>query len=435
MGPLWPLLLSLVEIMRLSKKNLTIFLSLMGILSLCAGFIILYLSPLKEWSFSDLLDGHSVSSTNQEKLEREVMAHVLEEVSYLWRYGDTRNWLESVTSCEEFTKAADVYGQRVLQCNPDFVNCFGQSRSFRKHFQKSGVEVDLIGEIVPVHFLDYPEVQTFGYKARVLVGSTQGHIILPSLCHEVALPRRMYPLNAAEENERLAWDSMNQYLFVDKFQVTNRDLKVWAKLSGASEVKELVAPLVEGKSPYSQATGLNSSQMRNYCSFFGKQVLSSQVLDAMSFHPGNLDRVRAERFSLAPYPWSIRERDGFLYEIREGEKERPTQEDCHLVTTAECFEDWPELVSSPQSPTWSGIFQVLGGLPEYVRNPYRPRDNLRASSIYFPATSSWHRLGARAYWDGEGDQQRNFNWRFESPPEVFDRFEVAFRCMRWEYRQ
>lgn len=363
-----------------------------------------------------------LSSQDQQSFKRD-----LQIISNIWRNGDIWNSLSSNTECADIYDQAQYYGDHILQCNPEVLKCLS-GHSLLEH-----LKIRVKG---PVHYHDFPEVFDRGLRVTVSNGIKSGNLILPWSCHQMALPQRLYPINASRADEREGWDSFQAEVFVDQYLVRFVDLKVWAELSLDENLKEKVNSLKEGHSPYAVATGLNAGEMHSYCAFYGSEVLSSQVLDAMSFFPRDISNPRPDRFRLPPYPWSARERDSFLYDIRFGERgelEAPydmTQEECLKVFTSECLEEFSKYKHSPLSPTWSGIFQVLGGFPEYVVNPLRPRDNLRASSFYFSAKSPWHRVGQRAYWDGVGFGLRNFNWRLEYPDEKFDSFKIGFRCMK-----
>ena len=94
---------------------------------------------------------------------------------------------------------------------------------------------------------------------------------------------------------------------------------------------------------------------------------------------------------------------------------------------------------SIKSSSWSGIFQVLGGYPEAMKNPFHNNKNLKLSSFYFNASSLWHELGLRGSWDGmsfdvnrlEVDEKLKFQkklMKLESLPS--SDIKITFRCMR-----
>lgn len=389
-------------------------------------FVALFLFAFGIYSFRYDIDyprKHVKINTEIEKFSK--------ELSFIWRNGDTRGWLDNADHCQDVRASLENYGQHTLQCNPRLMSCLLENENFVQSFFG---DRDLRFRMTPIHFTSHPEVQTSGQLLNIeflnLGNESRFSLVLPSLCHEVRVRSRRYPLDASRDDRISSWDNFGQNVFVDKYQVRVQDLKIWKELADEESLRNRIDQLVAGRSEYEVVGELNSDEMHSYCQFFGKQVLSSHVLDAMSLHPVDLDQDRPERFILAPYPWSIRRDDGFLYEFSQGREEEVSSEECQRAMTLECYEKWPELQSHPLSPTWSGIFQVLGGIPEYVVNIQRPRENLRASAFYFKSKSRWHRLGTRAYWDGEGHSYRNFNWRLEQPDER-DHFPVAFRCMRY----
>ena len=81
-----------------------------------------------------------------------------------------------------------------------------------------------------------------------------------------------------------------------------------------------------------------------------------------------------------------------------------------------------------KSSSWIGIFQVMGGFPQYLEPGIYQEENIFLSSKYFDNNSNWHRLGRRSYWSGKGFQDKDFSK--DIMPSNIDEMGVGFRCMR-----
>ena len=155
--------------------------------------------------------------------------------------------------------------------------------------------------------------------------------------------------------------------------------------------------------------------MENFCSFKGKQVMLAHFFDAATFLPMDLNEKIPMKALRSPYYWTKKSSD--------------YKSDCKLIYSKDCLAKAPYQLNSI-GPTWAGIQDSMGGVFEVFRNPIDPESNLRASSFYFDSKSSWHKLGFRAGWNGEGFDLRDFDFRGLNPFVAIDKFQVGFRCMR-----
>ena len=386
------------------------------ILSVLVFLILIYfIAPEKFEKFNQVLQSPKKDSSYDNLYKSSVL------LSRIWHQGDYAD-LSSENTCSSFLDLSKLYGHRVFQCNPYFLNCLISESHLFKDIRFKGES--FAERFRPVHFHDFPQVQTMGFLVELSDNNKTVEVILPSLCHEVGLPQKKFSL---DHKSNKLWDATGREIYVDKFQVSKGDiLYSQALLEGVRLPEEMPSDFFE------VMANLNRLEMNEYCHSLGKEVLTSHVLDAMSFYYVKIEQEDFERLILPPFPWSKRVDSGFLYEAQGPNEYLPSLDNCTLVYTRECLDDYKKYLYHPLSPTWSGIFQVLGGVPEYVNNLISPRQNIRASSFYFPATSEVHELGKRVYWDGQANEQRNFNWGFYNPKltDDEDEFKVAFRCMR-----
>jgi hypothetical protein len=204
------------------------------------------------------------------------------------------------------------------------------------------------------------------------------------------------------------FDTFNRHIYFDQHLVTNSEINEWIIFDKGASTKGL-KPVFLGNDLFLPADNLSLNQMQNYCSFKGKHLMSAQVYDAATFLTQDRNR--------SPYYWSKKSNEANI--------------NCELIFSKECLaaKKW-KINSTP--PTWAGLYDSLGGLPEVVRNPIDPESNLKASSYYLSKNSPWHRLGFRAHWDGLEHSQRNFNFKGIDFANSADNLRVGFRCMREE---
>lgn len=340
------------------------------------------------------------------------------EISKVWRQGI---WNEEMAShCPYLIKTSKV-------CRPEYLQCWLASKKGR--LGNVLVERHKSGDYFSVQHSYKVKNQYFPIKPLKLTlvnGAYSSSFLLQSNCDDSYLPQRKYAAGVQKTyRHEWTWDNFNQHIYIDRFPVTFWDLHFFS---------DLKIPYPKDKKDWRlPASGLTSAQMENYCLKIGKEILQSQVFDAASFLPMDLNNASPSRVVRAPYPWSRRKTDGHLYKAKKGELSLTT-ENCRRVYTKECLKLFPFGDYEKYAPTWMGIFQSLGGYFEYVKNPREPKQNLKASSLYFDAKSEAQQLGYRLYWDGEDFLYRNFNWKYDSPDTAEETFKVTFRCMKRVYQ-
>ena len=270
-----------------------------------------------------------------------------------------------------------------------------------------------------------PHGPQLGYQIQLTYREESLQIILSQECAETFLPERRYAYGEYSKNRRdnFRWDNFGQKIFIDRYLVSNRDLKVWSDLGLAPKAIQFDAGL-----PDNPALKLTKSQMLSYCAFRGKQLMQAHILDAASFHPMDIQNVRPKSSLRNPYPWT-RKKGTFLNKALNDKGSLFKKEYCKKIFTSECGETALLGASVARSRSWMGMYQVLGGQLEAVRNAVQPKYNLKASSQHFDIHSAWHKIGKRAYWDGVGHTERNFGWKRGEVPSKYP-LGVGFRCFR-----
>ena len=332
------------------------------------------------------------------------------------------------------------------QCQPSFIQCFFEKRDKEKR-------PHLVVEKQGRKFGVYAQKYTTGYYRIITRENTSGvsipnyailvslslmmngrssdsslPVLLEDACGEVYLPQRIYAYGPYLKSKDWRWDNFSQNVYIDKNLVTYEDIDEWLDYNAsqgemAKEIRRKVKWPKERLQWKRPVSGLSKKEMKHFCSFRGKQLLEAHYYDAATFHPGDFSNVKPLKNIRGPYPWTNKSMHFFSQNL----------EFCSKVFTKECLSGpGGERVYEhyrKHSTSWIGMFEILGGVPEAVRNVIDPKKNLKASSYYFSADSSWHKLGMRAYWDGSAFEERNFDWIDVKKNLI----EVSFRCMKFTY--
>ena len=341
---------------------------------------------------------------------------------------------------------ADIFYYR---CNPHFLECIFESKkgllktekpyTVRAVKNKQGRFTSFLGKQADRGSL----TPNNSLNIKISVPET-GHYLNFSLendCHDVYLPKRVYSYfrktsdieNLGPKNQFL-WDNFNSRIFIDKFQVRWRDIADWLRVDKFLKIQGFPEDI---KRLHEAATSLSKIQMEEYCAFRGKQLLPAHYFDAATVLPGNMDNSKDFYLKHYYYPWTIREKDSFVYKYA-NDKNLDftfTKKSCSRVYSKECQKKFNLNIWATGFSSWTELRQILGGNMEYLRNPRMKEQNLKVSSFSFPLDSEWHKLGVRGYWDSE-----KIIWSYPDgkrgrvrylPPEGDQNPGIGFRCMKY----
>ncbi|ATH09100.1 hypothetical protein BIY24_14450 [Halobacteriovorax marinus] len=365
------------------------------------------------------------------KLEREVQVieRVLDtskKISQKWEEGATSSeWKDIGKYCPDL-QLKDIVDISYSKCNSEFLNCYLENNS------SLGIIKNSKGKYYSVlsrqNSLE-ENISAFSLRVQVKLDDSVYNIDLEDTCRDTYLPRKSYGYKTKTSPKRKfdwTWDNFNRNIYVDKFLVTNREVNEWIETLGLN---------IEKKFPLERpSVFLSLDEMKKYCAFKGKSLASAQVVEAASFYPSGSSDKAGRTLIRYDYPWTRRSGDSFLFKMKRDSDLPLTKFDCEKAYVQDCFEVTPFISHMTKSSSWSGIFQVMGGPFEAYENSLEPKENLRASSFYFPAQSSVHMLGEKLYWDGVAHLDKNIDWKKEKPSGVDGRsLEIGFRCMRNMY--
>lgn len=360
---------------------------------------------------------------------------------HFWTNGDYEGkYLRGEKTCKNnFGNLKEIWGD-YLKCNPEFIKCILENEFplTIKNFTLVPLKnaQGNILEIVSKSLQNLEGAPNYGVKMSLAlegeIGKNTLSFVLEDNCQEILLPERTYafgPFKMDDIEKDFKWDNVGRKIYADRRMVSIRDIIEWAD---ATHLENLISSKLREDSklwPF-PATFLTVDNMRKYCAFKGKKVLSAHVYDAFTFIPFNLDNKFPKRIYRSPYPWSKKSNDAWPYKMKKYDDYQITDEDCKNCYSQECVGKISINEYFKESVSWAGLFGVLGGIMEYLENPIHPRENLKASSKFFTGDSDWHALGIRAFWDGQGHNINHFDFSNKSPKNESEFFEVGFRCMK-----
>ena len=256
----------------------------------------------------------------------------------------------------------------------------------------------------------------------------QSFFSVEDTCLDIPLEQKIYTIGSQRPGQLdWLWDNDKTQVYVDRYLVSRGDFYHWIKFHDPKTAEDWK---VEGLEFYEIADNIPRALQEKYCLDHGKELLNSHYADAASFYPSQLD---AEVFAIiprGPYPQGRRRQNSKLGLIRE-DKKTADQIDwrdlCQEIHLGACQEHRKLLARDEISLSWSGIFHVLGGVMESVKNPKNPEQNLIPSSFYFPYDSEVHQVGIRGSWDGESFVGKNLSLPFNLELDQ-EKVSIGFRC-------
>jgi hypothetical protein len=356
----------------------------------------------------------------QEKIGLKRLIQNSSEIHKLWIEGEeSREWSLIKARCLKHLNITQKFDESLLRCSPVLLQCHAL---FSKNLNYKLVEFEEVDNM-PYRSMtktnsSYSGIRETGVSVTIedIQSKKRLDIFLADQCHEVYLEQRAYAYGEPVEikdGEDYRFDNFNRHIYFDTHLVTNAEVNDWLRF-GSSETNRGIK-VKSGNDLFLPAVDLSYSQMENYCSYKGKQIMSAHIFDAATFLPMDLNEKIPKRNLRSPYYWT--------------KKSSEYKSDCGLIYSKDCIEKKQYQLNSI-GPTWAGLQDSMGGVFEVLRNPIDPESNLKASSFYFDSKSSWHKLGFRAGWDGNGFDLRDFDFRGLNPFVAIDRFQVGFRCMR-----
>ncbi|MBF0314387.1 MAG: hypothetical protein HQK52_13300 [Oligoflexia bacterium] len=382
-----------------------------------------------------------------------------------FEYGDIENHFgRGEINCPDELSLPPALDDIYFRCNPNYLQCFFSGNAGNKNpvviFNSSSGQTLTIAPLAI-----YPAKSSYSSAPRfytILSKSNSSErpipnyaikmtlavkeypqytmeILLEDSCHSTYLPNSIY---ASPNTSKGAWfwDNYQRHIFVDKFMASYRDIVEWIEYGNGDNTIAIPSSREFWSFP---ATSLTPKQMHAYCAFRGKQLLEAHIYDAATYYyalseqakqrPSEIDKelayTHAKELLQNPYPWCENKIDSFVFKLQQDlerlKRMHPQKrfgilnnlrslhpdtiidrylslDNCQNLFARECAEYYYFPVYSSNGTSWSGLYQILGGFPEYFRNPILSKENLKISSFYLSINSPWQALGKRAYWDEKG---------------------------------
>tara|TARA_R110000868_G_scaffold164359_17_gene396952 strand:+ start:18534 stop:19754 length:1221 start_codon:yes stop_codon:yes gene_type:complete len=383
--------------LQVPKSGIFKLLSIITLLSLSA-FVVRY--------FIEKEKTKHLIQDSREKLE---VATAASELLALWRSGDPAML---APFCRDLFDIEVNYSDHYLRCNPDYMKCLLSQRPKIGNIQVSWFRV-----------VAAAPGREWGLALKLEHNKHIETLVLGDSCSQINLPKRRYSFKSAQAD--IKWDNFDREISIDRFPVNWRSIIEWSSSQNV-KLKHVDLQKIEVRFRHLPALGLDAQEMKSYCKYRGKRIASAQVFEAAAYHPRDAKQIRPKRVIRTPYPWSIYRKSDFLYKARKS-RWKPNKADCRKAYVAGCEEVIaPEMFADPV-PTWTGLVDTIGGVPEYLENRFNPNRNLFLSSSSLPASSTWHELGQYVAWNGKGFSQADYV--IKSKEEIMYPILPGFRCM------
>jgi hypothetical protein len=329
---------------------------------------------------------------------------------------------------------------QILKCNISALECAlkqaaqndGMTRTLPDRSQRQIFPVPL-GEGKFVEVIYFSDPRSRGNPADVyfsLRDSSSEQALLFSLedrCSETELPAGRYAHGVLVSGQRdWMWDTMESRIQIDRYPVSWGDFARWAQTQADWTAPLPVdwALLVADKVP--------KIFQKRFCEAQGKTLLQSHIADAAAFYPAALQTENVAIIPRGPYPQGRRRSATLLGRVLEGlEPELNLATHCLEIPTEECRElGFANLARLDSASSHSGVFGLLGGSMEHVRNPLNPEQNLILSSMSYAARSPIHAVGVRGSWNGESFEGQSVQGPPTAELSLVSEVSIGFRCMR-----
>lgn len=323
----------------------------------------------------------------------------LEEAQTLWKNPDFRVLFSEYSFgkpiCSDIPISYSSDMDDFLTCNPNLISCWikgelgGQYKNFKV---KGGIKIHS-DRSVSFEFKDLTQEETY-------------HLKLEYNCHKKRIQPRVFSATASRDKGEL-WDNYNRNLFVDKFYISNYE----------ADLRKGKLPKISGESlkPYLLR---NLEEIKNVCKSFGGRLLPNHVFEALAYFPAKVEKNYQFKSHV---PWDKTLKLQIL--------KTHTNVLCKNVLTSECDDkNYHNYIR--QSPSWAGVFHMLGSEIEVFDNFFEPLKNLKISSRYLPYNDESHENSYRSYWNGEWGNQMILN--NEKVKELINSKVIkgfAFRCL------
>ena len=323
----------------------------------------------------------------------------LEEAQTLWKNPSFRVIFSEFRSgkpiCSDIPISYSSDLDDFLICNPNLISCWikGELGGQYKNFKPKG---DL-----KIH----PD-RSVSFEFKDLIQQESYQLKLEYNCHKKFIQPRVFSATASRDKGEL-WDNFNRSISVDKFYVSNYEVALGSGTLPIISQESLKPHLMR-----------RLEEMKNMCKSFGGKLLPNHVFEALAYFPAKVEKNYQFKSHV---PWDKTLKLQIL--------KAHTKVLCKNVLTSECDDNnYHNYIR--QSPSWGGVFHMLGSEIEVFDNYFEPEKNIKISSRYLPYYDETHENSYRNYWNGVWGNQMILN--HEKIKELIEDKVIkgfAFRCI------
>ncbi len=251
-----------------------------------------------------------------------VLLKASKKLNDIWKNASIKYPIEQ-KNCQDILPSLESVGSHYLKCNPLFLLCYFRNKDIEINHKGDNYKVSVIFggssshksryKIVTKNNTSGKHLPLYGLSVKLNLRGAYNislPIILKNSCNEIKLKRGIYAYGVFDPKVYdWNWDNLGRNIIIDRFKVSNQDIIDWLEFSDYLFKDKVIHSKALEDYP-KEATKLTLKQMKDYCSFRGKQLLTAQVFDAMAFHPGDYTSGSIFTKVRSGYPWT-KNRDTF----------------------------------------------------------------------------------------------------------------------------
>lgn len=264
----------------------------------------------------------------------------------IWFVGPS---LDDILSCPNLDKEAPI---NFYRCSREYLDC-ALTRDLKV------AEESFVSSRKELLVSFKSESESFNFK-------------LKKNCQMSYLPQNKYSYGLSNER-KFIWDNYNRDFYIDKYYVSNYDVKNWNSALATNF-------------SYKANTNLSLSQKIKFCQSKGKRLLEARFFDAASF----IYDKDAKNNYFYKHKTNFTKGRSFL-----SSKDGLRLKDCYKAFVLGCEKFYQFKNYDNMSLTWIGINYALGGHYEEMINRFDRDLTLKESSMYLAKSSKAHRVGYR----------------------------------------
>ena len=343
-------------------------------------------------------------------IQKKTLIQAMYEIERIWRQGSTDdNWQKGLLKCQALPTYRKNISSSFLLCNPLLFQCIHELGvdSSRNPFVINGKKVGFREindkKIYRTHYKTMKDSEIsrdYAFEFEIFLEGERENLrfVLFDSCRDTYLPEGIYANGVLNKKKDWKWDNFKQDIFIDKFPVSNWQVNEWIKAFN-KKIKRSV--FYSSTNSYQYSTNLTEKEKKEFCEDHGRTVLNSRVFDAATFFRKPDEVMKSDFLYIPrePYPWGFKKEESPLYQATTDDQFEFSTNYCSMIYSKECLGKKDMNFFSTDYPSWVGIYELLGGFPEFVENKLDEQQSLIPSSFSQKFSSKLNQLGIRKRMD------------------------------------